>query len=354
MKIYNLFVDIEEFELLDFTFVREKNYEQIKKNAYTTARTVENLNVDSKGKVEIETYEIQEEIGEHIHTYTAKKKGEQINSLFYEDGTSLNDIVVLLRFFLGSYVCLENELKITWCKYEGSPLEHPLAFKSNVLPKITTIMEGLKQEKVNANKLDKLLLLYFEVFKAAYIDIKIAIISPIINILVDIFNKDENNNNNEDIDTLITLKEKINEDSNYTEIEKQQLSIAITKMINGLGTDFTTKTVKFIQRLNLINRIQDVKLEENITILAQLINTLRNGIVHSGNLSASGIERKFKGAKLNDDEGTLKGKIRVYSIGIVLVQNAILELLGIDNYHFIEQDIVALEEYFQKGTFREY
>lgn len=352
VKIYNLFIDIEKFELFDYTFIREKNYDQSEKNAYKMAQSVESFNIDNKGNMESSKKMIKEQMGEHVHTFTVNNTGEQASSLFYKDGTRLSDVVVLLRFFLGSYVCLENEVEITWSKYTNSPLEHPLTFERSILPKIINIIEGLNYEKVKANKLDKLLLLYFEMHKTIYMDIKISIISPILNILVDLYNKEGKSDDNESANSLFALKEKIEKDFDYNEIERQQISIALVKMIGGLGNDFTTKTKKFLKKLNLINGVQDEITEVEIVALAQLINALRNGIVHTGNLSASGIERKFKGAKLDTDEGTLQGKVRVYSLGTVVVQNAILELLGIDDYHFKEQDVEALEEYFKLGTFR--
>lgn len=351
-KIYNLFVDnVDEFKLLGYKFVRVKNYESNKEKGYKKAQVVEHLLIDKEGG-EIETIEQPEEIGEHVHTFTVTCIEEEEDSFFYQDGSRLDDIILLFRFFLGTYVCREEELKTTWSKYNGEPLETQLLFKKVIIPNITTILENMTPKKVKSYRLDILLYFYIGMFKTSYIEMQISILSTMINILIDIYNKGEENEHKENIFFLEVLKEKITKDANYTELEREQISISLAKMINGLGADFTTKTIKFIQKLDLVSKLQHEELTIKIESLAQLINALRNGMVHSGNLRASGIERKFKNAKLAEDEGTLEGKIRVVYIGILLVQNALVELLGINGYHYREQDVNALEEYFKEGTFR--
>ncbi|PGV79312.1 hypothetical protein [Bacillus cereus] len=350
-KIYNLFVDnVDEFKLLGYKFVRVKNYESNKEKGYKKAQVVEHLLIDKEGG-EIETIEQPEEIGEHVHTFTVTFTEEE-DSFFYQDGSRLDDIILLFRFFLGTYVCREEELKTTWSKYNGEPLETQLLFKKVIIPNITTILENMTPKKVKSYRLDILLYFYISIFKIDNIEMQISILSTMINILIDIYNKGEENEHKENIFFLEALKEKITKDANYTELEREQISISLVKMINGLGADFTTKTIKFIQKLDLVSKLQHEELTIKIESLAQLINALRNGMVHSGNLRASGIERKFKNAKLAEDEGTLEGKIRVVYIGILLVQNAMVELLGINGYHYREQDVNALEEYFKEGTFR--
>ncbi|KRF09640.1 hypothetical protein ASG89_15595 [Paenibacillus sp. Soil766] len=263
-KVYNLFLDsVNEFSICEYTFVKVENYEDVKNSGYKRHEIIEQDTFDSKG-----------------------------------------------WFFVGDYICLEIETLEDWNKYSGDQLELKGSFR-NVILKIEHILTTISSQNVKANKLDKLIFFYIEMQKNAYLDTKIALLGPLINILIDL---NASNVSNDEvtmkIEMLNNLKNKVNQDANYSPEERESISIGITKFSSSLGSDFTDRTIHFLKSHEFISSSHNIEnFDEKVQYYAQLINALRNGILHSGNLRASGIERKFKNARLPTDESTFTSKL---------------------------------------------
>jgi len=331
------------------------NYDKIKNKGYKKDCITTETNISKDGKIVEKEKEVSGNIGMHVHTFNVFCNMEEAKSIFYNDATTLSDIILLMRFFHGSYICLENELEIAWNKYLVEPLDNNELFIKHTKPKIEYILTNFNRERIQANKLHISIFLYMEIFKSSYIDVQIAILSPVLNILVDLWDKNNcnSNPNEKELENLYKVKDKINNDDDYDQYEKEKLSIALTKYINSLNNDMTTKTANFVKQLKIISRLEYQKdYNKKIEEFAQLINALRNGIIHSGNLKSHNTEKKFEKIKKDEDKDTLKDKIRVVCLAKILIQNAILELLDINSYCYQSQDIETISEFLQVGTFR--
>ncbi|MDF2651692.1 MAG: hypothetical protein K0Q73_7497, partial [Paenibacillus sp.] len=325
---------------------------EVRNNGYQRQGVIEHERFDRKGYFNT-IKEVPERIGEHVNTFNVLNKSEELGSLFYEDGTRINDIVLLMRLFVGDYICLEYETLEVWNKYSGDQLEQKRLF-NDVISKIEYILHTISPQHIKDSKLDKLIFLYIEMQKNAYLDTKIALLGPIINILIDLNTPSVTNDEDmKRIEMLNNLKIRVNQDTNYSSEEKDSISIGITKLSDSLRSGFTDKTIHFLKHHECLSSLHDIdNFDEKVLNYAQLINSLRNGVLHSGNLRASGIERRFRTAKLPSDDSTFTSKVRVFQIAQIIVIISILRLLGIEDYHTKTQDLSTVKEYFFVRTFR--
>jgi hypothetical protein len=351
-KVYNLFSDLIEFVVCGYQFRRVDNYDLVKEKGYRRSGFRIHERFEENDFTELRE-DIPERIGEHVNTFIVKKDHviEQ-ESIFYSDGKRLDDIILLLRFFLGHYVCLEYETKEVWNKYTGEEIESSRRLRY-VIAAVSNILTKFDRNSIKENKIDKLIFFFIELQKMKYLDLQIALISPIINILVDLNARDNKDDNGQLINELTALSEKIKLDKDYSERETEILLISLSKYRNSISSDFTQKTIDFLKSVDIILLfVNQNGFDDKIKSLAQRMNTLRNGVLHSGDLRSSQIERRFKNDLLENDDSTFTPKIRVYQIMQILVVNSILKLLGIEDYFYKRQDINTIGEYFTIGTFR--
>ena len=351
-KIYNLQTIDDVFECESYLFQKRSDYNKRVKSLYKPGHIIENKTLKN-GKMSNNFIIKNEFCGAHQITFHAKNTGDcEDRALLALDGKRIYDIIYLMRFLTGTFVCLHDESKLYMPRYEKNALiNEKYGTKPNILHfALNTMITHLTSDIVDKWDLMIVFHYYFDYSHVLFMEQKIGDISTCFEILSQNYYRQNISSKKHAEEIVLFLKQlnKFVRESHLSNIQKSNL--LSTKLTRSLFDKSTAeKHFDFLRTLPWSNDVDN----NALMTFAKSIHLARNIETHNGRV-VSKLKAFERIPKAIDEERKHDAK-RDYvmlqtDILKIIIKYFVAKLLGYQNGFYELQETKRIIEFINLGT----